>query len=275
MGIKELNEIVCQNPECEYYLREEGKKIIKRGKYKNGNQRYYCKHCGVFFAETKGTVFYRKHLTENEIKLIFRLFHEKNRIRSIERITGHHRDTVSGLLKDALRNRRKANEFLLKNVEFTPEECSRFWSLLDKKNTSSTFSPDEIKHRTAALYVSTSEDDKHEYLRFQKEKLEKHCEKKKYKIYKRYIDRSISEKSATRPAFKQLMLDAENGKFDTVIVTKLVQFGDTITDCLLKITKLESYNVSFAAIDQGINTSTSKKKLIIRIIDACSEFEDR
>lgn len=33
--------VICQNEKCTYYLKEEGKDIIKRGKYSTGHQRYY------------------------------------------------------------------------------------------------------------------------------------------------------------------------------------------------------------------------------------------
>jgi hypothetical protein len=34
-------DVVCQNPQCRYYLKEKGKDIIKSGKYKStGHQRF-------------------------------------------------------------------------------------------------------------------------------------------------------------------------------------------------------------------------------------------
>ncbi|PXF61891.1 MAG: hypothetical protein C4B59_01285 [Candidatus Methanogaster sp.] len=50
--------------------------------------------------ETKGTPLYQKHLSESEIINICKHLIEKNGIRSIERITGHHRDTIGRLLED-------------------------------------------------------------------------------------------------------------------------------------------------------------------------------
>ncbi|HEY3362979.1 MAG TPA: hypothetical protein VGK06_14480 [Methanosarcina sp.] len=133
MSVKSLNEkTVCPNPECEYYLKTEGKAIIKRGKYKTGHQRYYCKHCGKFFMDTIGTAVYRKHLSADEIKLVYRLFLEKNGIRSIERITGHHRDTISHLIKDTVKNQ-KTEEYLIKQIGLTASECEKLWVLLEKK----------------------------------------------------------------------------------------------------------------------------------------------
>lgn len=132
MPVTTIHEIVCPNPECEYYLKVEGKAIIKRGKYKTGHQRYYCKHCGKFFMDTIGTAVYRKHLSGDEIRLIYRLFLEKNGIRSIERITGHHRDTISHLLKDTVKNP-KTEEYLVTQIGLTEDECEKLWATLEKK----------------------------------------------------------------------------------------------------------------------------------------------
>lgn len=136
MAVDDTYEVVCPNPDCEYYLKVEGKDIIKRGKYKTGHQRYYCKHCGKFFMDTIGTAVYRKHLSGEEIKLIYRLYIEKNGIRSIERITGHHRDTISRLIKDTQRNE-KTEKYLIRDIGLTAEECEKLWAILEKKRGSS------------------------------------------------------------------------------------------------------------------------------------------
>ena len=124
--------VVCQNPECKYYQKEEGKDIIKSGKYRSGHQRYYCKHCKTYFMETKGTPLYRKRLSESEIINICKLLVEKNGIRSIERITGHHRDTISRLLEDLAEHAEQMNEYLIENLGLTPVECNELWTFIEK-----------------------------------------------------------------------------------------------------------------------------------------------
>lgn len=125
--------VVCQNPKCRYYLKERGKDIIKSGKYKStGHQRYYCHHCKTYFMETKGTPLYRKHLSENEIVNICKHLVEKNGIRSIERITGHHRDTIGRLLEDMAEHAEKMNDILIRDLELTPIECDELWSFIKK-----------------------------------------------------------------------------------------------------------------------------------------------
>jgi transposase-like protein len=120
---------VCQNPKCRYYLKEKGKDIIKSGRYKStGHQRYYCYHCMTYFMETKGTPFYRKRLSEREITNICKhLLVDKNGIRSIERITGHHRDTIGMLLEDMAEYADQMTVYLIKNLGLSSSECSELW----------------------------------------------------------------------------------------------------------------------------------------------------
>ncbi|KXA99388.1 hypothetical protein AKJ40_03255 [candidate division MSBL1 archaeon SCGC-AAA259M10] len=126
-------DITCQNPDCEYYLKEEGKDIVKRGKNRAGNQQYYCYHCDSWFVETKNTPLYHKHLSEEEIIEICKHLVEKNGIRSIERITGHHRDTISRLMEDMAEHAEKMNDYLIEEVGLTPIECDELWSFIKKK----------------------------------------------------------------------------------------------------------------------------------------------
>ncbi len=124
--------MVCQNPKCCYYHKETGKDIIKSGKYRTGHQRYYCKHCKTYFMETKGTPLYRKRLSEDEIINICKHLVEKNGIRSIERITGHHRDTIGRLLEDMAEHAEQMNDYLIKNLKLSPFECDELWSIVKK-----------------------------------------------------------------------------------------------------------------------------------------------
>lgn len=125
-------DVVCQNPECTYYLKEEEKDIVKRGTYKTGHQRYFCKHCSTFFMETKGGPLYRKHLNKEQVINICKHLVERNGIRSIERITGHHRDTIGRLLEDLAIHAFSVNDTLLNEIELDPFEMDEFWSFVKK-----------------------------------------------------------------------------------------------------------------------------------------------
>ncbi len=124
--------ITCQVPKCSYYLKDDGKDIVKRGKNRAGHQQFYCNHCNSWFVETANTPLYHKHLRLDEIILICKLLVEKLGIRGIERATGHHRDTICQLLEDLAIHAETITQFLLKDVELTPIEVDELWSTIKK-----------------------------------------------------------------------------------------------------------------------------------------------
>ena len=125
-------DMTCQNSACRFYLKEKGKDILKRGKNHAGHQQYFCNHCSKWFVETANTPLYHKHLSKDEIINICKHLVEKNGIRSIERLTGHHRDTISRLLEDLAEHAALVNEFLIQELELTPIECDELWSFVKK-----------------------------------------------------------------------------------------------------------------------------------------------
>ena len=125
-------DITCQNPECKYFLIENGKDILKRGKNRAGHQQYYCNHCRTWFVETVNTPLYRKHLSKSEIINICKHLVEKNGIRSIERITGHHRDTIGNLLEDLALHAELVNSILLDEVKLGQFEVDEMWTFIKK-----------------------------------------------------------------------------------------------------------------------------------------------
>jgi len=86
--------------------------------------------------ETKGTPLYRKHLSKSEIINICKHLVEKNGIRSIERITGHHRDTIGHLLEDLALHAEMVNSILLHEVGLGQFEVDEMWSFIKKKKLS-------------------------------------------------------------------------------------------------------------------------------------------
>ena len=109
---------VCQNIYCDYYLKEKGKNIIKRGKSKTGRQRYYCKYCGTLFVETKGTLLYNKHLSKSEIVEICGIIIGNDYIfeksyRYLEKETGHAKETILQLFKSFIEHSDEINSILI------------------------------------------------------------------------------------------------------------------------------------------------------------------
>lgn len=126
------NTATCQNSRCRYYQKENKKDIIKRGKNRAGHQQYRCLHCNKTFVETANTPLYYKHLSEKEITNICKLLVEKNGIRSIERVTGHHRDTIGRLLEDLAEHAMKVSDNLIREVGLGQFEVDEMWTTVKK-----------------------------------------------------------------------------------------------------------------------------------------------
>lgn len=124
--------MTCQNPKCRYFLKENGKDILKRGKNRAGHQQYYCNHCCKWFVETANTPLYHKHLSKSDVIQICKHLVEKNGVRSIERITGHHRDTISRLLEDIACHAEMMNDLLLNEIKLGQFELDEMWSFIKK-----------------------------------------------------------------------------------------------------------------------------------------------
>ena len=123
----------CPNKKCSNYGKKgPGNDIIRKGYDRKGKQVLKCKACGKKFAMTNNTVFYHRHLTEDEIILICKLLVEKNGIRAIERITEHHRDTIGGLMGDLAKHAREVTEFLINDVGLTKVQVDEMWSFVKK-----------------------------------------------------------------------------------------------------------------------------------------------
>jgi len=118
--------------DAKYYLKQKGKNIIKRGKNRAGHQLYKCLQRNTTYSETKPTPLFHKHLSEEEIIRICKLLVERNGIRSIERITGHHRDTIGRLLEDLVEHAELVNQTLLRNLGLSQYEMDEFWITVKK-----------------------------------------------------------------------------------------------------------------------------------------------
>lgn len=144
------NDQICLNPDCLDYRKKNTGHIIKKGFNAKNNQMFKCKTCGVRFPETKGTVFYNRHLKEEQIIMVCKLLVEKNGVRAIERIMGIHRDTVSDVIEDLARHAREMTDLLIKNVGLTQIQVDEMWSFVKKnKRKLSKEMLDQINMATA------------------------------------------------------------------------------------------------------------------------------
>ncbi|HFU7072909.1 TPA: recombinase family protein [Bacillus cereus] len=131
--------------------------------------------------------------------------------------------------------------------------------------------------KTVAIYarVSTIEQAEEGYsIDEQIRVLNKFCEREGYLVYDQYVDRGISGKNISgRPAIQRLLLDAEQKKFEVVLVWKMNRLARKSLDLMNIVEKLDSKNIAFRSYTERYETETSTGKLQFQLMAAIAEYE--
>ena len=126
----------CPNEICTDYGKcqnERQQNIIKFGQTKAGRQRYRCKSCGQTFTETKGTIFYRRRTSEEEILDTLALIAEGNRISSLVRVKGHKEDTIIDWIREAGQHAEEIEAVLLADYHLSRGQIDGLWAYVGHK----------------------------------------------------------------------------------------------------------------------------------------------
>jgi transposase-like protein/IS1 family transposase len=105
----------------------------KNGKDRNGNQRFKCLACGKTYLEPKNKPLGNMYLAEEKAIMCLKLLVEGNSIRSTERITDVHRDTIISLLKTVGEKCLWIQENLVQNVKVTDVQADEIWAFVGMK----------------------------------------------------------------------------------------------------------------------------------------------
>lgn len=109
-------------------------KTKKHGTDRNGNQRFRCSGCSKTFTEPKAKMLNNMYLPEDKAVTILQLLVEGMSVRSIERVTGVHRDTVLRLLETVGKKCIWIQENLVKNVKVKFVQADEIWSFIGMKD---------------------------------------------------------------------------------------------------------------------------------------------
>lgn len=106
----------------------------KDGKDRHGEQRFKCTECGKRFTLQKEKLLGSMILGTDKALLCLKLLVEGNSVRSTERITGVHRDTVLSLLETVGKKCIWIQETLVRNVKVGFVEADEIWSFVAMKD---------------------------------------------------------------------------------------------------------------------------------------------
>lgn len=108
--------------------------LCKRfGKHRNGLQRYRCSQCRKTFTEDHATPLDTMRLPMDKAEAILKLLVEGMSIRSIERVTQVHRDTIMRLLLLAGERSEKLMDAKMRNLRTRYVQVDEIWCYVGKK----------------------------------------------------------------------------------------------------------------------------------------------
>ena len=88
-----------------------------------------------------------------------------------------------------------------------------------------------------------------------------------------YDDPAYSGGNLDRPALKKLLADIEAGKVDVVVVYKIDRLTRSLADFAKLVEAFDAKSVSFVAVTQQFNTTTSMGRLTLNVLLSFAQFE--
>jgi site-specific DNA recombinase len=88
-----------------------------------------------------------------------------------------------------------------------------------------------------------------------------------------YDDGGLSGATMERPALKQLLADIEEGLVDVVVVYKVDRLTRSLSDFARMVEIFDGHQVSFVAVTQQFNTTTSMGRLTLNVLLSFAQFE--
>ena len=141
--------------------------------------------------------------------------------------------------------------------------------------TARTIANQQAKKVAIYCRVSTTEQAEEGYsINEQKKLLTYECEKNGNTVYKIYSDEGISGKSIkARPALKELLNDANEGKFDSVMLWKINRIGRNLKDVLDMVDLFDRNNITFKSATEPFDTTTPGGRMHFQMVALIGEFE--
>ena len=103
--------------------------------------------------------------------------------------------------------------------------------------------------------------------------LREYCERRKWKVWKEYVDVGVSGAKEKRLELDKLLSDAHRRKFDGVIVWKFDRFARSVSHLLRALETFRAQGIEFVSLSEQVDTSTPTGKMVFTVLGAVAELE--
>jgi transposase-like protein len=110
-------------------------KIYKHGKTSSGSQRYRCLNCKQTFTSTFDTIYYRRQVSFEEVRIVLQSHCEGTSLRGISRISGLSYNTAVSLIRAASQKAQMVHNAEIKSVDTDAITADELWSFVEKNRS--------------------------------------------------------------------------------------------------------------------------------------------
>jgi DNA invertase Pin-like site-specific DNA recombinase len=103
--------------------------------------------------------------------------------------------------------------------------------------------------------------------------LREYAARRRWEIAGEYTDHGVSGSRDSRPQLNRLMADAQQRRFDAILVWKVDRFGRSLRHLVNALAELGALGVAFVSLRDNLDLSTPSGRLMFAVIGAMAEFE--
>lgn len=126
----------------------------------------------------------------------------------------------------------------------------------------------------AGLYARVSREEQAEgySIDAQLDAMRRFCRDRGWSIVGEYIEPGVSGTTGNRPAFQEVLSDAERGKLDVLLTHQLDRFYRNLLEQLQTLGQLGKCGVGYLSVTEQIDYSTPQGKLFMSMLGAFNEY---
>lgn len=111
-------------------------KAHKHGKTSKGSQRYFCHSCHQTFTDTFDTIYYRRQVSPETVRIVLQSHAEGSSLRGVSRTSGLAYNTGVSLIRAASQKGQLIHNQDASSIETESISADELWSFVEKnKNT--------------------------------------------------------------------------------------------------------------------------------------------
>ena len=105
------------------------------------------------------------------------------------------------------------------------------------------------------------------------DKCKSFCKARDWEVFKVYKDAGYSAGSLNRPALELLLRDAQEKKFDIILVHKIDRFSRKLRDLIMVLEDLKEKEINFTSVTEQIDTTSAMGEAFFQIIGVFAQLE--